>query len=502
MEGDLVVQIDSAADPGRVLSVWSKWQMQLNYAVIRRIGVVSTDSIMDRLARAQGHWPTTDSVLPSVMEDISWNYPKAHLEVERSPGTSSRDFWRALATVGARPVAQIDPWGPGAETVIALLDHDSSYAAHNQAARQLRWLVEIGQVEARKAADSTASSDLLVSLYPPPPRNEGTAWRDQRVRRFVARANLPNLHAIQDALYLKAYDIVFFSAIYGSPGDVYPSRTGLRVGDRIGWLESSHSPDSVSSRFQFRTDDRFLQGPFLDTLLAIDRRKNGYPYLSYNHYLPTLVSQPTVLAPVLRRCARLAYQEPACPGNAVLAAAVRLKDWEALTLLIFRNPTGESVYPAQKALVALAPKLLHNSRVPPATWGAIMYSIGRWISPSHQDSLLVAQFLAHPRWGRRFDLVAPLVGTFPSVADHVASRIPGGGETREALKKVLLNPWGETRLAARLLDEAVRSRNQAVLSALVNVYGIPQGIRSEAARHLPASMIFLYEPHPTPPDLH
>src|SRR4051794_35933491 len=299
LDGDLVVKMDSSRDARVVLQAWSRWQMQLNYAVIRRIGVVSTDSIMDQLARTQGHWPTTDSALPGVLEDVSRNYPKAHLEVERSPGTSSRDFWRALATVGARPVAQIDAGEPGAETVIALLDHDSSYAAHIAAARQLRWLVELGQVAARKAADSTASSDLIVPFHPPPPRNEGTAWQDQRVRRFVAQANLPNLHAIQDALYLKAYDIVFFSAIYGSPREVYLSRTGLRVGDRIGWLEISQSPDSVGSRFQFRTDDRFLQGPFLDTLLTIDRRKNGYPYLTYNHYLPTLVSQPTVTPTVL-----------------------------------------------------------------------------------------------------------------------------------------------------------------------------------------------------------
>ncbi len=499
-EGDLLVQVASAPDGSGVVRAWSLWNIEIANARVRRLGIVVPRPAMEAAARSRGAWPLASSVLGSLSEGEMWRYPRAHLQVEPSPGTSDSDLRLALATVGARPVARaIDD-----SSVVAELVGDTSYDAHTKAARQLSWLPSIGNVSASPAYNP-AEPYNDIGFEPRPPKNQGSAWRDQRVQDFVTRSRLANVHAIRDLVAFPERDLVFFDVIYGSAFDVYPHRTGMRYGSRIGWLGGT---DSLT--FRWRHEDAYLQGELIDTLLALEQRPPtseswAYPYAT-QLYLPSLIVDPTVRSSVIQRCARLMYgKNGRCDVRAVRAAAARTRDWYSLTLLSFggKDGYGEESWAAQDTLVALAPELWKNKSVPAATWAAIAWSLGRYVTSKPSDLLLVRQMLAHPVLGRRLDILTPLVvAHFPFMADSVADRIPGSDSMRAVMREVLRYPWGNVPLATDLLRRAVETNNRPVLTVLANLFGVPQGLRAEAARHLPAGVIRHYDTYLEPPAIH
>jgi len=349
-----------------------------------------------------------------------------------------------------------------------------------------------------------AESGAFHPFGGPPPKSEGTAWQDPRVTEFVAKTNLPNLHAIRDLLAFPDHDLVFFTVIYGSPADVYPSRTGLRFGTRIGWMDGN---DSLT--FRFRPDDNYLQGELIDTLLEIERggpANDRWPYpIATQLYLPLLVVDPAVRITVVRRCARMMYTDQrGCAVGPVRAAASQARDWETLTLLSFRGADGygNDAWAAQDTLAAMALELFKDRSVPPATWAAVTWSLGRYHTTKARDSLVVHRILAHPTLGKRLDILTPLVSLhFAFMADEVADRIPGSDSTRAAMRQVLRYPWGNGPLTVTALRQAVRTKDRAVLTVLANLFGVSQGIRGEAARHLPAGVIRRYDTYREPPAL-
>jgi hypothetical protein len=498
---DLVVEVDSSANGQAVLRTWSRWSIEIANAWIPRLGIVTPRGVLEATAAAQGMRTQSDTVLPRITEAELDSYPWSYLLVDPAPGATPAEVRLALATVHARAVAQGTGWVSG---TVARLDSDTSYSAHEVAARRLHWLPAFSNVEARPAFDSTVAQVWEPRFGGPPPKSEGTAWRDPRVQRFVAGAGLPNVHAIRDRLVLRDHDLVFFTVTYGSANEAYPIRTGLRYGSRIGWLGGT---DSLV--FRFRKDDAYLQGGLIDTLLVLERTKPvndrwPEPYAT-QLYLPVLIVDPAVRISVIRRCARMMYaEERSCAVGPVRAAASHAKDWESLTLLSFlaKDGFGNEAWAAQDTLAAMGPALLDDSSVPPATWAAIAWSLGRYAIAKPQDVAVIRRLLAHPLLGRRLDVLTPLVmDQFPFMADEVANRIGGGDSLRADMRKLLHAPWQDSPLRIQLLREAVRTKNQSVLTVLANLFNIPQGIRAEAARHLPDSVFRHYDTYREPPAL-
>jgi hypothetical protein len=87
---------------------------------------------------------------------------------------------------------------------------------------------------------------------------------------FVRRAKLPSVHWIDPVYEDSAHRLTIFSVTYGNAYDIYPTRTGVRYGSRIGWLDYLRlfSRDSVRrtvSSFPMRSSDAYL---FSDSLAA------------------------------------------------------------------------------------------------------------------------------------------------------------------------------------------------------------------------------------------
>ncbi len=92
---------------------------------------------------------------------------------------------------------------------------------------------------------------------------------------FVRRANLPSVHWIEPIYEDSARQLTVFSVAYGGACDIYSTRTGVRYGSRVGWIElddlcqSMEKLDSMHRNvpwFLLRSSDSYL---FSDTLAAL-----------------------------------------------------------------------------------------------------------------------------------------------------------------------------------------------------------------------------------------
>jgi hypothetical protein len=89
---------------------------------------------------------------------------------------------------------------------------------------------------------------------------------------LVRHSNLPQVHWIDPIYEDSTHQLTLFTVAYGKAIDIYPTRSGLRYGSRVGWLDldpRSHSPSDTARRadpsFPLRTSDAYL---FSDSLAA------------------------------------------------------------------------------------------------------------------------------------------------------------------------------------------------------------------------------------------
>jgi len=91
---------------------------------------------------------------------------------------------------------------------------------------------------------------------------------------FVRHTKLPSVHWIDPIYEDSAHQLTIFSVTYGDANDIYPTRTGVRYGSRIGWLDylRLNARDSVRrtpQSFPMRSSDAYL---FSDSLAARVKR--------------------------------------------------------------------------------------------------------------------------------------------------------------------------------------------------------------------------------------
>jgi hypothetical protein len=137
--------------------------------------------------------------------------------------------------------------------------------------------------------------DVFLTLFPAHGR-VGSLWREsasnlrvpksgaERLRHcpplappitdFVSRSNLPKVRSIDPIYEDSAHRLTIFSVAFGDPCDVYSTRTGVRYGSRIGWIQTndlcqapleSDSIRRILPWFPLHSSDKYL---FSDSLAA------------------------------------------------------------------------------------------------------------------------------------------------------------------------------------------------------------------------------------------
>jgi len=82
---------------------------------------------------------------------------------------------------------------------------------------------------------------------------------------FVRHSDLPTVHWIESTFEDTVHHLSVFTATYGEANDIYPTRTGVRYGHRIGWIVVDDA--SKGKRFPLRSTDSFLFSDSLDARL-------------------------------------------------------------------------------------------------------------------------------------------------------------------------------------------------------------------------------------------
>lgn len=325
---------------------------------------------------------------------------------------------------------------------------------------------------------------------------------DPVVKSFVLHHDLPQLRGIHAVIRDSAARLLLFQASYGEGQDCpsgcfHATATGLRLGDRIGWIGEDQGPDQAAERVRqnwFRlspADTALFSTELLDRLCA---RLGPYHHVLSQQLAPLVLRDRAVPRAMIRHLALPALRGAECvpPGLTVAAAAA---DSDVGLLTRFAIRTGGAQGQAVEALRSMAPRLVEDPATPEATLFVLAQAVAGSVGGSEGN--LARRIAEHPNGRRSIPILAVLSLGNPDLATRLPSLVRGSEEARGRLAAYLAaNPSGvESAEGRALLDDPETGSNPDVLLALANLpVAGDQEVVFAASRRLPASALRRWEP--------
>lgn len=321
------------------------------------------------------------------------------------------------------------------------------------------------------------------------------------IARFVAEAQLPKLRGRSAIFRDSRHGITIFSVTFGEAHDcpagcVYDSRTGIAVGERVGWLwheESSATPTRAADVFRLRPDEDYLLSHAF--YAALKTGLGGWHEAVRSGVIAHLLTHPRVSRRILVDLVESLYRTPdQWLARRLVQAPALANDAGLLTLLATLpvsayETTGEA---ARTRLVAIADQVIADSTASPRT----LFVLAQALDLSH-DEALVLRLAAHPRARDDIAILTVLAEHHPALRPRLDARLRLSPRVRamlDAYRQRGAFDGGRPGPGDALVADKEAGRNVELLLHLANLGSWNQEVAWMASRRLPETALLRWEP--------